>query len=130
MTTSDSLTAWRADLAWYLGITVATGVAFGVGQGLAAAVLATAGMLTLTLVLALGRRRVDAIRVAGGAGDERNRELYTRSLAVAGGVLGLTVTGWFLVTVAQGEASGTLAALTLLFAATFLGASAVSSWRG
>jgi hypothetical protein len=130
MTDMDSVTAWRADLAWYLGITAATGLAFGLGQGPLAGVLAAAGMLAFTLVLALGRRRIDAVRVVGGSGDERNRDLYTRSLAVAGGVLGLTVTGWFLVGVARGETSGTLATLTLVFSGTFIGAAVVSSWRG
>jgi hypothetical protein len=130
MTDRDSVSAWRADLAWYLAITAAAGLAFGLGQGPVAGLLAAATMLAFTLVLALGRRRVDAIRVVGGAGDERNRDLYTRSLAVAAGVVGLTVTGWYLATVAAGEQDGTLLVLTLLFSATFITASAVSSWRG
>lgn len=130
MTGRASATSWRADLAWYLGITVACGLAFGLGQGPAAGGLAAAGMLAFTVALALGRRRVDAIRVVGGSGDERNRDLYTRSLAAAGGILGLTVTGWYLLTVAQGETSSTLAVLTLLFAGTFIGTAVVSSWRG
>jgi hypothetical protein len=130
MTDRDSVTAWRADLAWYLGIAVLSGLAFGMGQGLVAGLLAGATMLAFTIVLALGRRRVDAIRVVGGAGDERNRDLYMRSLAVAGGVLGLTVTGWFLLSVARGEPDGTLFVLTVLFAAVFVGAGVVSSWRG
>lgn len=125
-----SVTAWRADLAWYLGIAVASGLAFGFGQGLLAGLLAGTNMLVFAVVLAVGRRRIDAIRVVGGAGDERNRGLYLRSLAVAGGVLGLTVTGWYLVGVARGEPDGTLLALTVLFAAVFVGAGVVSSWRG
>jgi hypothetical protein len=88
------------------------------------------GLLALTVVLALGRRRIDAIRVVGGAGDERNRDLYVRSLAVAGGVLGLAVTGWYLISVARGEPDGTLLVLTVLFAAVFVGAGVVGSWRG
>jgi hypothetical protein len=112
--------SWRADLLWYLAIVVAVGLAFGVGQSPMAGLLAAAGMLLFTLVLAFGRRRSDALRVAGGAGDERNRQLYTRALAPTGGLLGLVVTGWFLVTVAQGDADPTLLVLTLLFSATFL----------
>jgi hypothetical protein len=126
----DPVTAWRADLAWYLGIAVLSGLAFGLGQGVVAGLLAGTTMLAFAVVLALGRRRVDAIRVVGGAGDERNRDLYMRSLAVAGGVLGLTVTGWYLVSVARGEPDGTLLVLTVLFAAVFVGAGVVSSWRG
>jgi hypothetical protein len=126
----SSITAWRSDLAWYLGITVATGVAFGVGQGPVAGLLAAGGMLVFTLVLAFGRRNVDAVRVVGGSGDERNQELYLRSLAVAGGVVGLTVTGWYLVTVASGAPDATLLVLTVLFSATFIGASIVASRRG
>jgi hypothetical protein len=126
----DPVTAWRADLAWYLGITIASGLAFGLGQGVVAGLLAATAMLAFTAVLALGRRRIDAIRVVGGAGDERNRDLYMRSLAVAGGVLGLTVTGWYLISVARGEPDGTLLVLTVLFAAVFVGAAVVSSWRG
>jgi hypothetical protein len=130
MTDREPASAWRADLAWYLGITAASGLAFGVGRGLLAGLLAGATMLTLTLVLALGRRRIDAVRVVGGAGDERNRDLYMRSLAVAGGVVGLAVTGWYLISVARGEPDGVLLALTVLFATVFVGAGVVSSWRG
>jgi hypothetical protein len=124
------VTEWRADLAWYLAITIASGLAFGYGQGLVAGLLAAAGMLAFTLVLAFGRSRSDAVRVVGGAGDERNRDLYTRSLAVAGGVLGLTVTGWFLVGVARGEPDGTLVVLTALFSVVFVASALISSWRG
>ena len=130
MTDRDPVTAWRADLAWYLGIAGASGLAFGLGQGLMAGLLAGTTMLVFAVVLALGRRRIDAIRVVGGAGDERNRDLYTRSLAVAGGVLGLAVTGWYLLTVARGEPDDTLLALTVLFAAVFVGTGVVNSWRG
>jgi hypothetical protein len=130
MIDKDPATTWRADLAWYLGIAVASGLAFGFGRGLVAGLLAGTTMLAFTVVLALGRRRIDALRVVGGSGDERNRDLYMRSLAVAGGVLGLTVTGWYLVSVARGESNGTLLALTVLFAVVFVGAGVVSSWRG
>jgi hypothetical protein len=130
MPISNTDRSWRADLWWYLGLVVASGLAFGVGQGVRAGVLAAVGMLVFTVVLAVGRRRSDAVRVVGGAGDERNRELYNRSLATAGAVLGLTVTGWYLLGVAQGRADGTLLVLTVLFAAVFLGAAAVNSQRG
>lgn len=63
MTTKDSVTAWRADLGWYLGIVAASGLAFGLGQGPMAGLLAAATMLAFTLLLAFGRRRIDAITV-------------------------------------------------------------------
>ena len=130
MTDHSPTTAWRAELAWYLAITAATGVAFGVGGSPVAGLAAGGGMLAFTLALAFGRRRVDALRVAGGAGDERNRELYVRSLAVAGGVVGLVTTGWFLATVAAGRVDGPLAVLTALFAVSFLAASAYTAATG
>ena len=87
-------------------------------------------VFALNAVLALGRRRSDALRVAGGAGDERNRRLYERALAVSGGILGLTVTGWFLVGVARGEPDPTLLTLTVVFATTFVTGAASASRRG
>jgi hypothetical protein len=87
-------------------------------------------MLVFTLVVALGRRRIDAVRVVGGAGDERNRELYVRALATAGGTLGLAVTVWFLIDVARGAADTQMLVLTVLFAATFVGAACYESARG
>jgi hypothetical protein len=130
MTTSSPTTAWRAELGWYLGIAVACGVAFGLGGGVVAGLLAAAGMLTVTLVLAVGRRRVDALRVFGGAGDERNQQLYVRSLAASGGLLGLTVTGWFLLDVARGSIDAELLVLMLLFTVSFAASSLYYSRRG
>jgi hypothetical protein len=127
---STPSSSWRADLWWYLALVVACGLAFGFGVSPLAGVLAAAGLLGFTLLLALGGRRVDALRVVGGAGDERNRDLYTRSLAAAGMVVGLVVTGWFLVTVALGKADTTLLVLTVLFAGVFVGSSVVHAARG
>jgi hypothetical protein len=126
----DATRSWSSDLAWYLGLVGVTGVAFGIGAGPVAGLLAASGMLGFTVLLAIGRRRIDALRVVGGAGDERNQELYMRSLATAGGTLGLAVTGWFLVTVAAGEADGRLMILTVLFAGTFVGTAFVRASRG
>jgi hypothetical protein len=130
MPATRASTSWRSDLWWYLGLVVATGLAFGIGQSVLAGVLAASGMLAFTLLLALGRQRIDALRVVGGAGDERNRELYVRSLAVAGGIVGLTVTGWFLVGVARGETSTALLVLTLLFAVSFVASATYHARRG
>jgi hypothetical protein len=121
---------WRADLAWYIALVVAVGVAFGLGQGPLAGAVAGAGMLAFTVLLALGRARFDALRVAGGAGDERNRSLYAGALAVSGGVLGLVVTGWFLVSVARGATDPVLMVLVVLFSVTFLASAAVAARNG
>jgi hypothetical protein len=128
--TSSEPTSWRGDLAWYLGLVLACGLAFGLGGGLTAGVLAAAGMLAFTVVLAVGRRRVDALRVVGGGGDERNRDLYVRSLAASGGLVGLAVTAWFLVDVARGSLDTELVALTVLFAVSFVASSIYHSRRG
>ena len=130
MSTHPTEQSWRADLAWYLGLTAAVGIAFGVGQGLLAGLLAAGGMLAFTAVLAVGRRRFDTLRVAGGAGDERNQRLYEQALAVSGGILGLLVTAWFLVGVARGEPDLVLLTLTVVFAATFVLGAAIASRRG
>jgi hypothetical protein len=122
--------SWRSDATWYGTLVVATGLAFGLGGGVLAGGLAAAGMLAFTVALAFGRRNVDAVRVVGGAGDERNQALYTRSLAAAGGLLGLVVTGWFLVGVAQGETDAVLLALTVLFAVSFVGSSVYHAAKG
>lgn len=126
---SHTEASWRADLAWYLGLVVAAGVAFGIGQGIVAGLLAAAGMAGFTTLLVWGRRRSDALRVVGGAGDERNRDLYTRSLATAGGTVGLAATGWYLLSVGQGEPDGRLLVLAVLFAATLVGSATYHSLR-
>jgi hypothetical protein len=128
--TPNPSTSWRSDLAWYLGLTIVTGGAFWISAGPVAGILAASGMLAFTLLLSVGRRRIDALRVIGGAGDERNRALYTQSLATSGAILGLVVTGWFLVGVARGEADPVLLTLTLLFAASFVASGAFDASRG
>lgn len=87
-------------------------------------------MFRLTAILHFGRRRSDAIRAASGAGDERDLLLYTRAMATAGTVLGLTVTAWWLVTVASGNPNDTLFVLVILFSGSFFGAAAIHANRG
>ena len=120
-------TSWRTELIAYVVITVVVTTGLWIGLGPRAA-LQTGGVLVLlTVALGLGRRRVDALRVAGGAGDERNRDLYTRSLAAAATVLAFVLPGWWLVTVLQGEPDDTLMLLWTLFGVTFLIAAVVNS---
>lgn len=111
---------WKAELGAYVLITVVVTTVLWVAVGPRAA-LPTGGVLVLlTVGLGLGRNRFDALRVAGGAGDERNRDLYRRSLAVSAVVLALVLPGWWLVTVLQGSPDNTLMALWTLFGVTFL----------
>ena len=114
--------SWRGDLIWWLGIAAATGAAFWIGNGPRAGLIAGGWMLLITAVVGVGRRWSDAIRIVGGAGDERNRNLYTRATAVGGSVLAIAIPGWWLVTVARGEPDRTLLALWLLFGVSSVGA--------
>lgn len=79
-------------------------------------------MLLFTALIHFGRRRSDAIRVIGGVGDERNRNLYTRATAVGGSVLWLVTVVWYLVTIASGEPDPTLGTLLLVFSVATIGA--------
>jgi hypothetical protein len=65
-----------------------------------------------------------------GTGDERVRSLYTQAVAIAGAVMSFLLPGWWLVTVAQGEANDTLSLLCAIFGATFVVAVAVLARRG
>jgi hypothetical protein len=74
-------------------------------------------MVVLVAVLHFGRRRIEAVRVVGGAGDERNQLLSTRATAVTSGILALIMTGWFLVSAVRGELNTTLMILLPLYLA-------------
>lgn len=107
--------SWRGDLIWWLAIAAAMGGAFWIGNGPRAGLIAGGWMLLITAVVGIGRRWSDAIRIVGGAGDERNRDLYTRATAVGGSVLAIVIPGWWLVTVARGDPDRTLFVLWLVF---------------
>ena len=55
-----------------------------------------------------------------GTGDERVRHLYMHAVAIAGTVMAFLLPGWFLVTVAQGDADTTLSTLSAIFGLTFV----------
>lgn len=63
----------RSELAIWLTVDLAVAVAFWIGSGPAAALLAGAATLLVTAAVHLGQRRVDAARVAAGLGDRRLR---------------------------------------------------------
>jgi hypothetical protein len=115
--------SWRADLAWYLTISAAVGIAFGIGQGPIAGAVAGSGMLLYTAIIFVGRRHVDAIRVVGGEGDERTRALYTRATAAGGVTVWFVTLVWWLVGVARGEPNPTLPVLLLVFGLATIAAS-------
>lgn len=100
---------------WWLAAVVLTGVAFGIGSDPVTGVVIGGGMAVLVAVLHIGRRRSDAVRVLGGAGDERNQLLATRATSAAGGVLALVMTAWFLVSAVRGEPNSTLMVLLPLY---------------
>lgn len=125
-----SNTTWRSELVWWLAISVATGAAFWIGAGPLAGVIAGGSMLALTAIVHFGRRRSDSLRVVGGAGDERTRDLYTRATAAAGSVLGLVVIGWWLIGVASGDPDPTLMVLAAVFGLSFLAAAAYHARQG
>lgn len=106
---------WRHDVWWWATSAVVTGAAFWIGQGWVMGVITGGAVALIVLVLHLGRRRSDALRVLGGAGDERNQLLAARATSAAGAALVLTMTVWFLVSAFRGEVNQTLMILLPLY---------------
>jgi hypothetical protein len=121
---------WRSELAVWLGIALVMTAAFGINSGPLSALIVGGWMLLVVGVIHFGRRHVDAIRVAGGAGDERNRELYTRVNAFAGTVLWAVITGWWLVSLFQGAHDMKLFVLVLIHSTSYFGSAVYYSLRG
>ena len=120
---------WRTELIWWLAISAATTIAFSIGVSPTVALIVGASMFGLTAILHFGRGS-DTIRAISGAGDERDRSLYTHAMAGAGTVTGLAITAWWLVTVATGAPNQTLFVLVILFSGSFFTAAAVHARRG
>ena len=99
------------------------------GQSLGQAAIAGGLVLGFMVLVTAARRRSDTFDVMSGIGDERTRSLYQRAVAFAGTVMSFVLPGWWLVTVAQGEANTTLAALCAIFALSWLLAVVVLSRR-
>ena len=119
--------SWRPELITHVLITVVVSTALWIGLGRAAALQTGGVLVALTVALWLGRRRVDALRVAGGAGDERNQDLYGRALASTAALMAFVIPGWWLVTVLQGTPDTTLARLWVVFGVSFLAAAVYQS---
>ena len=120
---------WSVQVAGMLAITAATTAVFWIAQGFDAAFPVGLVLLAFTAVVHFGRRRSNTLEVMSGTGDERVRSLYTQAVAIAGAVMSFLLPGWWLVTVAQGEANDTLAVLCAIFGATFVVAIAVLARR-
>jgi hypothetical protein len=120
---------WSVQVAGMLAITAATTAAFWIAQGFDAAFPVGLVLLAFTAVVHFGRRRSNTLEVMSGTGDERVRSLYTQAVAIAGTVMSFLLPGWWLVTVAKGEANDTLAVLCAIFGATFVVAIAVLARR-
>jgi hypothetical protein len=120
----------RTQLVLMLGIAAVTGAVFWIAEGAASGLL-TGGIVALfALVVGLGRRRSDTLEVMSGLGDERTRSLYTRAVALAGTLMSVVLPGWWLVTVATGEANETLSLVCALFGVAFIGSVIVLARRG
>ena len=100
------------------------------GQSTGDALSAGGGVLALVALVAIARRRSDALAVMSGIGDERTRHLYIRSVAFAGTVMSVVLPGWWLVTVAIGEPNATLSLLCAIFAVAWISGVVVLSRRG
>jgi hypothetical protein len=115
--------AQRSELAIWLTVDLAVVIAFWIGSGPVAGLLSGAAALIVTAAVHIGRRRVDAARIASGVGDERALNLYVRANSVTATVLWAVITPWWLVGVARGEHNAVLLVLVVVQAVTFLSAS-------
>ncbi len=126
---NDVTNNWSVQVAGMLAITAATMTVFWIAEGFEAAFPVGLVLLGFTAVVHFGRRRSNTLEVMSGTGDERVRSLYTRAVAFAGAVMSFLLPGWWLVTVAEGEANETLAVLSAIFGLTFVGAVAFLARR-
>lgn len=117
-------------VAGMLAITVAATAVLWAAEGLEAALPFAVVLLALTAVVHFGRRRSGTLEVMSGTGDERVTSLYQQAVAIAGAVMSFVLPGWWLVTVAQGEANTTLSTLCAVFGLSFIVAVVVLARRG
>jgi hypothetical protein len=127
---NDLINSWSVQVAGMLLITAATTAVFWIAEGFDAALPVGVLLLAFTAVVHFGRRHSNTLEVMSGTGDERVRSLYTRAVAFAGTVMAFLLPGWWLVTVAQGEADTTLSTLSAIFGLSFVVAIVVLARRG
>jgi hypothetical protein len=126
---NDAMNNWNVQLIGMLGIAAAVFGVFWAAEGFEEAWPSAVILLAFIALLHFGRDRSDTLGVMSGVGDERTRSLYTRAVAVAGTVMSFVLPGWWLVTVAQGDADRTLTILCAVFGFTFIAAVAVLARR-
>jgi hypothetical protein len=124
---TERLRAIDPSLVWWIASGVITTAAFWIGLGPSAALIAGLWMGGIVTVLAVGRTRSDAVRAILGTGDERDLDVYRTAMVAAGTVLGLIVTGSWLVSVLQGRPDPMLFTLTMVFSGTFFGTAIVAT---
>lgn len=127
---NDLTNNWTVQVAGMLAITAATTAVLWAAEGLEAALPFAVVLLALTAVVHFGRRHSGTLEVMSGSGDERVTSLYQQAVAITGAVMSFVLPGWWLVTVAQGEANTTLSALCAVFGASFIVAVVVLARRG
>jgi hypothetical protein len=119
---NDAMNNWSVQVAAMALIAAAATAVFWAVDGFEAAWPFALIMAAFIAVVHFGRRRSNVLEVMSGTGDERVRSLYMRAVAFAGAVMAWLLPGWWLVTVAQGDANETLSILCAVFALCFIGA--------
>jgi hypothetical protein len=126
---NETMNNWSVQVLGMAAIGVAVVAVFWIAEGFEEAWPAAVIMGAFVAVVHFGRTRSNTLEVMSGTGDERVRSLYMRAVAFAGAVMAWVLPGWWLVTVAQGDASETLSILCALFGLCFIGAVIVLARR-
>jgi hypothetical protein len=124
------LRSWSATLAGMIGLAAVVVAVFWVADGPLSAAIVGGWLALFIAALHFGRGRSQTITVMSGAGDERIRSLSTRALSFAGGVMAFVLPGWWLASVLTENENYAVAALTAIFAVSFIGASFWLARRG
>jgi hypothetical protein len=119
---NDAMNNWSVQVAGMTLIAAAATAVFWAVDGFEAAWPFALIMAAFIAVVHFGRRRSNVLEVMSGTGDERVRSLYMRAVAFAGATMAWLLPGWWLVTVAQGDANETLSVLCAVFAVSFIAA--------
>ena len=103
---------------------------FWIAQGAVAGLIAAGWGWATILVFYFGGRRSEAVRIVGGAGDERIHSLNVRALAFAGFVMWAVVTAWWLLSSATGNENDSVGILAATFGASYIAAAIYLERRG